>query len=107
VVAPHLSICPAPTACPAHGLDILLTAFFNEQYHVISWFNICMGCISTGCAETVTGCVPNINVPYWASNLVHFPELTNFHPGTYLFYRIQQFKLRLILILFIPVINIK
>jgi hypothetical protein len=53
-----------------HPADILLTSAFYEQFHTITWYQFCLGCISRQWGTAANTYGPNLDQSYWSSLVI-------------------------------------
>jgi hypothetical protein len=57
----------AGSLCPS---DILLTSVYYEQFHQLSWFQMCLSRLSLGWAKAVRAYNQTLDPPLWSSHLI-------------------------------------
>ncbi len=63
-------LCPCSFAGSIHSPDILLTSAFYEQFHQLTWFQLCLGRLSKNWSAAIIAYQPTIDAPYWSSLFV-------------------------------------
>jgi hypothetical protein len=64
----------APTYGSVYGPDIFLTSAYYEQFHTLTWYQLCLGRISLNWSRAVSSyhasLIPNFDGPRWASAFI-------------------------------------